>query len=112
MPCVGDTVQRVSRFPIALGPKQFPRRFKKTNRHYVVRCVTQIYQGGLSCRLERLIFSIRIRGIPSFPFFITEYEKGAHHLQIDQKIYVVDVFAQPLENPSPASALALCICKV
>ena len=76
MPCVGDTVQRVSRFPIALGPKQFPRRFKKTNRHYVVGCVTQIYQGGLSCRLERLIFSIGIFGIPSSPFSIAEYGKG------------------------------------
>ena len=109
---MSDAVQRVPRFLIALGPQQFSCGLEKTNRHYVVRCVTQIYQGGLSCRLERLIFSIRIRGIPSFPFFITEYEKGAHHLQIDQKIYVVDVFAQPLENPSPASALALCICKV
>jgi len=73
---MSDAVQRVPRFLIALGPQQFSCGLEKTNRHYVVRCVTQIYQGGLSCRLERLIFSIGIFGIPSSPFSIAEYGKG------------------------------------
>ena len=73
---MSDAVQRVPRFLIALGPQQFSCGLEKTNRHYVVGCVTQIYQGGLSCRLERLIFSIGILGIPSSPFSIAEYGKG------------------------------------